>query len=148
MNQLGLSLLTVLLGIFIVTQGSMNARLGQQTGSAFLASSISLAIGFFLSLSVLIFQLSSRNLKSSLEGIPWYNWVGGGLFSFSAVSLFYFLIPRQGIASTVVISLSSQLLYAMLAGSMGWFDLPVEAITPRKVLGVIALLGSVILLKS
>ena len=66
------------------------------------------------------------------------NLVGGALGGV-ALALIYALVPRVGLDAVVVLALVGHLLTSLLAGHLGWLDLPRARLTPRKLLGALLL---------
>lgn len=148
MNNLILFILSFLVGIMVVIQGGVNARLGIFLKNSLLATSVALTIGACFTLIAILFTVKQLPSPNQLKEIPLYLWITGGLLSFLAVSLFYYIIPRIGISTTVTFGLSGQLLFAAIAGHFGWFDMPVEPITLKKGLGLAVLVLGIILIKA
>jgi transporter family-2 protein len=148
MNNTILPILSFIVGIMIVVQGSINARLGVLLNNALLATTSALIVSAILTL-IATFALA-RNFPNmaDLQSIPTYMWFTGGVFSFLALSLFYYIIPRVGISTTITFGLSGQILFAAIAGHYGWFNMPVEPITLKKVFGMLLMIASVSIIKS
>lgn len=141
-------MLSFIVGIMIVIQGSINARLGVLLNNALLATTSALIVSAVLTL-IATFALA-RNFPNmaDLHSVPTYMWFTGGVFSFLALSLFYYIIPRVGISTTITFGLSGQILFAAIAGHFGWFNMPVEPITVKKVFGMLLMIASVSIIKS
>lgn len=135
-------------GILIVIQGSLNAQLGVRLDNALLASTINLIVSGVL--AVVILLIASRNLLplSKVQSIPKYLLFVGGTLSFLAITSFYYVIPKIGIATTVAFGLSDQLIFAGVASHYGWFGLQVEPITLKRIAGIALMIFSVQLIKS
>lgn len=148
MGNLHLIGLAFLIGIMIVIQGSLNARLGLQLGNSQFASTV--ALTFSAGFSILLSMVSLRSLPSPelLRAIPNYLWVTGGLVSFVAVSSFYYIIPKIGIANAVAFGLSGQLIFAAISSHFGWFGLNIELLTWRRIAGILIMICGVLCIKS
>ncbi|MEZ5044453.1 MAG: DMT family transporter [Saprospiraceae bacterium] len=148
MNNTFLFLLSFLVGMMVVIQGSINARLGVLLNSALLATTTALVIS--ASFTVVATISTVRNFPSidKLQAVPAYMWFSGGVFSFLAVTLFYYIIPRVGISTAVTFGLAGQVLFAAIASHFGWFGMPIESITTKKVMGMMVMIISVIIIKS
>lgn len=148
MNNPTLLLLSFSVGIMVVIQGGVNARLGILLNNSLLATSTALTMSAsftLIAVLVTVRQFPSANL---LREIPVYMWITGGLLSFLAVTLFYYIIPRLGISTAVTFGLAGQLIFAAIAGHFGWFNMPLEPITVRKIAGLIVMISGVMLIKS
>ena len=93
--------------------------------------------------------MTVRELPSidQIQSIPTYMWFTGGALSFLAVTLFYYIIPRIGISTAVIFGLSGQIIFAAIASHFGWFGMPMEPMTIKKVMGMIVMTLGVILIK-
>ena len=147
MNNASLFLLSFSVGILVVIQGGINAKLGVMLNNTLLATSAALLMS--TSFTLLAVFLTIRELPSlyQLQMIPTYMWFTGGALSFLAVTLFYYIIPRTGIATAVIFGLSGQIIFAAIASHFGWFGMPVEPITIKKVMGMLVMVMGVLLIK-
>ncbi len=148
MNNLSLILLSFSVGIMVVIQGGINARLGIILNNSLLATSTALVVS--ASLTVVAALITIRHFPdiNQLKLVPAYMWFTGGVLSFFAVSLFYYIIPRIGISTAVTFGLTAQIIFAALASHFGWFGMPVEPVSIKKVLGMMIMIAGVILAKS
>jgi len=148
MNSSFLLMLSFSVGVLVVIQGSINARLGILLNNSLLATSIAMVMSAVLTIVAVFTTVRQLPALSRLQVVPAYMWFTGGLLSFIAVSLFYYIIPRVGIATAVTFGLSGQILFAAVAGHFGWFGMPVEPFTARKLIGVIIMITGIIIIKS
>ena len=146
MNQIYLTLLAFTGGIFLAIQGGLNAQLGSLLKSPILAS----LVAFFCSalFAGFIVLISFRQIPSidQLRSIPSYLWFAGALFSVVGISLYYYTIPRLGISTMISLGLSGQLIISVVAGHFGWFAMPVEPVTIKRLFGVAAMIVGIIML--
>ncbi|OEK05549.1 DMT family transporter [Roseivirga misakiensis] len=146
MNTLILMSLAVLTGFMVVLQGGLNSRLGSLLQSPLLAALSTLFFGaVFTFIAVLVTSKGFPTLH--LNVVPTYLWFTGAFFSFLAVTLFYYLIPKLGIGTAVAFGLCGQVIFSTLAAHFGWFGLPVEPIDVKKMLGLGALITGILLIK-
>jgi transporter family-2 protein len=148
MNNPTLFLLSFLVGIMVVIQGGINARLGILLNNSLLATSTALTLGASFTLIAILTTVKEFPTMNQLREIPVYMWITGGVLSFLAVTLFYYIIPRVGISTAVTFGLAGQLVFAAIAGHFGWFNMPLEPITSKKIAGLTVMIASVILIKS
>lgn len=145
MNQLTLSALAFVGGIFLAIQGSYNAHLGVLLKNPFLAS----VMAFFFStiFAVIVAAISLKELpdRETVRHIPFYLWFIGGLFCVMGISLYYYTIPRLGISNMISLGLCGQLIFALIAGHFGWLNLPTEPITLKRVAGIISMIAGILL---
>jgi len=67
-------------------------------------------------------------------------------FSVAGISLYYYIIPKIGIAKMFTFGLSGQMIFVMVSGYFGWFDLPIEVFTYKKLIGLTLMLSGVALI--
>lgn len=147
MNQsLLLFIIALLAGIFLAVQSGFSAQLSTILKIPALASASTYATGALLAFTfALVFSKEPISLQTAKQ-VPWYLWFIGGLFSVTGITLYYFLIPKIGIAKMVAIGLCGQLLFSVVAGHFGWWNLPLEPITFKKTLGVMAMIVGLLLI--
>ncbi|MEP1033057.1 DMT family transporter [Ekhidna sp.] len=148
MNNSTLLLLSFSVGIMVVIQGGINSRLGILLNNSLLATSTALTMGASFTLIAVLITVKQFPSMHQLREIPIYMWVTGGLLSFLAVTLFYYIIPKIGISTAVTFGLAGQLIFAAIAGHFGWFNMPLEPITMKKVAGLFVMIAGVILIKA
>ncbi|UGU16631.1 DMT family transporter [Sinomicrobium kalidii] len=146
MNQLTLSALAFVGGIFLAAQGSYNAHLGVLLKNPFLASVLAFFFSTIFALVIAIISLKEFPDKETIRHIPFYMWFIGGLFCVMGISLYYYTIPRLGMASMISLGLCGQLIFAVIAGHFGWLNLPTEPITLRRTIGVISMIAGILLI--
>ncbi|MBO0322240.1 DMT family transporter [Muricauda sp. CAU 1633] len=148
MNNPALMLLSFSVGIMVVLQGGISARLGTLLNNSLLATSTALTLGASFTLITVFITVRQFPSVHQLKEVPLYMWVSGGLLSFIAVTLFYYVIPRLGISKAVTFGLAGQLIFAAVAGHFGWFNMPIEPITIKKIVGLVVMISGAILIKS
>ena len=123
MNNSTLLLLSFSVGVMVVIQGGINSRLGILLNNSLLATLIALTMAASFTLIAVLISVRQFPSMYQLREIPVYMWVSGGLLSFLAVTLFYYVIPKVGISTAVTFGLAGQLLFAAIAGHFGWFNI-------------------------
>jgi transporter family-2 protein len=147
MNNSTLLLLSFSVGVMVVIQGGINSRLGILLNNSLLATLTALTMGASFTLIAVLISVRQFPSMYQLREIPVYMWVLGGLLSFLAVTLFYYVIPKVGISTAVTFGLAGQLLFAAIAGHFGWFNMPLEPFTMKKIAGLFIMIVGVILIK-
>ncbi|MEP2025875.1 MAG: DMT family transporter [Reichenbachiella sp.] len=147
MSHLSLFILSFSVGIMVVIQGGINARLGVLLNNSLLATSTALVMSATFTLVAVFVTVRQLPSLEQLKGVPSYMWFTGGILSFIAVTLFYYIIPRIGISTAVTFGLAGQILFAAIAGHFGWFDMPIEPISLKKTIGIMVMILGVILIK-
>lgn len=146
MNYLFLVLMAIIAGAAIATQASMNAHLGVLLQNTLLASLVAFASGLIVTLLSLVSINKGLPDYQTVAEVPYYLWYAGGLLSAFAITVFYWLIPKMGVAMVISCALSGQLLLAMLAGHFGWFNLPDSPLSTTKIVGALSLVLGMVLI--
>lgn len=147
MNQYFLLLMSIVVGIMVVIQGGLNARLGVLLHSPLLATSAALSVSALITVTAVLLTVKQFPTVHQLRSVPAYLWFTGAVFSFLAVTLFYYLIPRLGMATAVSFGLFGQILFSTLVAHYGWFGMPEEPIVWKKVVGVLSMIVGLYLSK-
>jgi len=147
MNNLILLVLSFAVGIMVVLQGGLNAKLGVLLKHPLLATSAALSLSACFTIVATLVTVKQWPSAQELRAIPNYLWFTGALFSFIAVSLFYYLIPKLGISTAVSFGLFGQIVFSMVMGHFGWFGLPLEPIELKKMIGIMAMIIGLFLIK-
>ncbi len=139
-------LLALVMGACVALQGSINtaasARIGG--GTTLLLTSIFMLIG---SLGLLFYHSEAQKWTStSFTETPWYLYLGGPM-GFTIVFLAILLFPRLGAGATLAITITSQLVMAVIIDHFGLFDAPISPVSWVRVLGVLMLIGGAALVK-
>ncbi|MFW2176760.1 MULTISPECIES: DMT family transporter [unclassified Moraxella] len=145
MNYLYLAL-GLLAGMVLPVQASINNRLGTMFGKEPLfASFISFFVGALV-LGVLVLlridnQVISQGFGNMTLADSW-KWVGGAMGAFFVFTSI-FLSPKIGVANMMFLFILGQLAMAMLIDSFGLIGMPVQSVHWTKIVGLIAMVGSV-----
>lgn len=146
MNAYMLSIIAFFGGVFLAAQGGLNAYLGVLLKSPLLASIVAFVSSLVFAFIFIAFTTKSVPSLVEIKEIPIYLWFTGGLCSVIGVSLYYYTIPKLGIATMISLGLSGQLIFSIIAGQFGWLNLPTEPITIKKIAGVITMLIGILLI--
>lgn len=135
-------------GVFLAIQAGFNTQLGailKQPVLAVISTSVVSAI--FGVITLLIFNKGTIQ-PYIFEQVPWYLWFIGGLFSMAGISLYFYTIPKLGISKMIALGLCGQLIFSLIAGKLGWLNLPVEPLTTKRIIGAFAMIIGIILINS
>ncbi|MDW8570305.1 DMT family transporter [Staphylococcus shinii] len=130
-------------------QTAINSALGQQLHSSIMASLISFTVGtIVLFILTLIFNKSLKvTTFNSKEGKLKPIYFIGGILGVIFVTTNIILMPHLGAALTTIIVMLGQMLMGVIIDHFGLLGTNVNKITPRKVLGIIAIMIGIILLR-
>ena len=72
---------------------------------------------------------------SQWRSVPWYAWLAGafGLVVISAIS---YMIPRIGVAGSIITIVSGQLLVGMILDHFGWLGADVRPLDATRLIGM------------
>lgn len=133
-------------GVFLAIQAGFNTQLGAYLKNPLSAVLISSVFSVIFATTVFIFTAKELPPTSVVYDIPWYLWFIGALFSVVGISLYFYTIPQLGISKMITLGLAGQLIFSVVIGRLGWFNLPSEPISITKMAGVGALLLGIILI--
>lgn len=146
MNQISLSILAILGGVFLAAQGGFNSKLGVLLKNPLLASLVAFFSSTIFAMVFVLISVKNPPNWADIKQIPIYLWFTGGLFSVLGISLYYYTIPKLGISTMISLGLFGQIAFSILAGHFGWLNLPIEPITFKRGLGLIIMMSGIILI--
>ncbi len=148
MSQFTPILLAFIGGIFLAAHGGFNSQLSELLKSPLLASFAAYIFSAAIAFVGVALNLKALPSFDQLKVIPHHLWFAGALFSVVGITLYYYTIPKLGIATMISIGLFGQIVFSILAGHYGWFGLPTEPIAYKKVIGVVAMTLGILLIKN
>ena len=146
MNQYTLSIFAIIGGAFLAAQGGLNAHLGVLLKNPLLASLVAFFSSLIFAFVFVILSIKELPNWSDIKGIPIYLWFTGGLCSVIGVSLYYYTIPKLGIATMISFGLCGQLIFSVVASQYGWLNLPVDPINLKKIAGIVSMIIGILLI--
>jgi len=141
-----LPFLALAAGAAIAIQALMNAKLGVLLKNSMMGTSIAFLFSFLFIVSAMLLSAKQYPNLTEIKSVPLYLWFCGGALSAFGVGMFYYLIPQMGVGSMMSYALSGQILIAMFASHLGWFDLPGKPINLFKMIGAVLLIVGVLLI--
>lgn len=137
-------LIVLLAGVGLAVQPPTNAALAKTSGSVWLASLVSFAIGTAVLFA--IWAATDRTMPATLKGAPVWAWLGG-LYGACFVAALAYATPRLGLASALTIAVGSQLVTALVLDRFGLLGLTAQPISLARVAGVVLVIGGVLLVR-
>ncbi|RXD06910.1 DMT family transporter [Sphingomonas sp. UV9] len=137
-------LIVLLAGVGLAVQPPTNAALAKTSGSVWLASLVSFAIGTAVLFA--IWAATDRTMPATLKGAPGWAWLGG-LYGACFVAALAYATPRLGLASALTIAVGSQLVTALVLDRFGLLGLTAQPISLARVAGVVLVIGGVLLVR-
>lgn len=145
MNKIIISILAFTGGIALAAQSGLNTQLGVGLKNPLLASLIAFFTSTLFALILVFIVIRDLPTISQIKGIPIYLWFTGGLLSVIGIGLYLYTIPKLGISTMISIGLCGQLIFAAIAGHLGWMNLPVEPLTLKKTIGISAMISGILI---
>lgn len=137
-------LIVPLAGVGLAVQPPTNAALAKASGSVWLASLVSFAIGTAVLFA--IWAATDRTMPATLKGAPGWAWLGG-LYGACFVAALAYATPRLGLASALTIAVGSQLVTALVLDRFGLLGLTAQPISLARMAGVVLVIGGVLLVR-
>ncbi len=130
------------LGIMLAIYMPMNSSVALHLGSTLAATITFFSVALLTALIVFV-SLGQYEALSKIGSVPSWLYLTG---VFSAVMVFgtTFLIPKIGIRQLFILTVTGQILTALILGHFGFFGLPKDPISTAKAIGaVLVILGAV-----
>ncbi|MDR7000305.1 DMT family transporter [Neobacillus niacini] len=136
-------LISLLAGAFLSMQNIFNSKVNERAGS-WSTTTLVLGMGFFASLIFgLIFE--GKNLFALQHMKPWF-WFSG-LLGIGVVTCLVKGMRLLGPTFSISIALTSQLGFALLWDSLGWFGLKQVPFTFKQLIGVLVIVCGILVFK-
>ena len=137
-------LMAAMVGAGLTVQVGMNATVRFAIGSPVLAAIVNFVVGLAALILVAVAS-GSRWVPGSTATVPARAWFGGLLGALYVASTTV-LGPRLGAAALLALTLSGQMLAALIIDHYGIIGFPQSTITPSRLLGAALLVAGVLLI--
>ncbi len=142
MPPIVITLLSLLVGALLSIYLPMNSMVSRHLGSAITAN-----ITFFLmalATSIVLFAVWGDPASlARLRSVPSYLYLTGFVSAFIVLATTY-LIPRIGVRQFFILTVSGQILTALVVGHFGLLATPVDPLSAKKLVGAaLVVLGAV-----
>jgi len=133
-------------GAVVPFQAGSNAALGRALGHPLWATAASLVVSLLVTLPILFALRAPAPAFAPALQLPAWAWLGGlaGVIYLTAALM---LTPRMGATNFMVWVIAGQMLAAALMDHFGWMGLPVKAINPGRIAGVVLIFAGVLLVQ-
>lgn len=133
----------VLAGLLVGLQNIFNAKVNEQAGT-WATTALVLGLGFLASMTLgLVFEGSGLFTMDNMKTWHWFS----GLIGVGVVVCLVQGTRLLGPTYAIAIVLTSQLRFALLWDSLGWFGLDKIPFTFQQLVGVLVIAGGVIVFK-
>ncbi|MGH1335317.1 MAG: DMT family transporter [Aureispira sp.] len=148
MNQYLLLFLAMIGGVFLTVQSALNAQLTLLLRHPMFTSVVAFFCSAVFALVAVLLFVRTTPTAAIIKQVPFYLWFTGGGCSVLGISLYYYVIPKLGLSTTITFGLFGQLFFAVIAGHYGWFHLPSTPISTKKIIGMLALVIGIAFINS
>jgi bacterial/archaeal transporter family-2 protein len=138
-------IITLVMGSILPIQAALNGKLMRTFGHPVIGATISFLTGT-IALFIYAFSVRANFQVSLIKETQWYHWIGG-LIGAIYVTGIIMIIPRLGAALAFSLIVAGQLMMSVIMDHFGLFGVPVNPVSPAKLLGFLLLLGGVILIR-
>lgn len=138
-------IITLVMGSILPIQAALNGKLMRTFGHPVIGATISFLTGT-IALFIYAFSVRASFQVSLIKETQWYHWIGG-LIGAIYVTGIIMIIPRLGAALAFSLIVAGQLMMSVIMDHFGLFGVPVNPVSPAKLLGFLLLLGGVILIR-
>lgn len=146
MNPTLLAMIAVVFGgAATALQAPTNAKMMTAVGSPVNAAFVSFAVGT-AALGILAVVLQTRPDMVASRNLPWYAWIGG-LYGAIFVVAAAWGVPRLGVATTITLMVTGQLLLSLVLDHFGVMGVPKQPLNLGRVAGVAMVLAGVLLVR-
>lgn len=135
----------VLAGAATAFQGPTNARLAVAVGSTVNAAFVSFVVGTIM-LGLLALFLQVRPDIQAVRTLPWWGWMGG-LYGCLFVASLAWGVPRLGVATTIVLAVSGQMIMGIILDHYGAFGAPTHPVSLTRIAGIALVIGGMLLVR-
>jgi len=139
-------LLAILAGSMLPLQGVVNSQLGRALDNVILATLISFITGALTLLPIFLLRNDS-SAGSGLQYLPQVSpvlYIGGILGAFY-VTLVAILVPKIGVANTMIAIIFGQILLSLVLDHFGALGIEIRAFNGWRLLGAGLVLGGLVL---
>lgn len=130
----------------IALQAAANGSLRSAIGSPWHAAFFSICGTMITALAFMLVARPPAPALAAVRGTPWWNWIGGPLGALIVLSGAT-ISPRLGAAAFIAAVVGGQLACSLFLDHFGLMDLPRQAVTPGRILGVLLVFAGVVLVK-
>ena len=147
MQQLLLVSMAVVAGAVLAVQAGLNTALGKAVQNPVYGAFLSfVAGGIALFAYCLATGVPLGNVRRGFE-LPWYYWMGGVLGGFYVFAIIV-LTPRLGVALTIGLTVTGQMVFSLLIDHYGLMGVPVSPVNWLRVGGVLLIVAGVFVLQN
>ena len=146
MQTLLFTTVALLVGMLLPVQASFNAQLGQLLKHPFYGTVSNFATGLIALVILMLAVRPALPTTQQLASVPAYCYAGG-LIGACFVTVVVILVPKIGVANTLLAAVVGQLLISVLIDHFGWLDVPEIPVSFTRLTGSLLLIAGLYLIQ-
>ena len=139
-----LVILSVVVGVGLVSQAGVNAQLKIGMSSSLQAAFVSFVVGTAVLGMLVVIEGKPWFPQGSISSIPWWAWIGGLLGAFN-IAMSIYLAPQLGALALAISIVCGQVIASIFYDQYGLLGYPTIEMTPQRIGGALLIILGVML---
>ncbi|MCF4176481.1 DMT family transporter [Vibrio sp. McD22-P3] len=139
-----LVILSVVVGVGLVSQAGVNAQLKIGMSSSLQAAFVSFVVGTAVLGMLVVIEGKPWFPQGSISSLPWWAWVGGLLGAFN-IAMSIYLAPQLGALALAISIVCGQVIASIFYDQYGLLGYPTIEMTPQRIGGALLIILGVML---
>ncbi|KFA97077.1 DMT family transporter [Vibrio sp. ER1A] len=139
-----LVILSVVVGVGLVSQAGVNAQLKVGMSSSLQAAFVSFVVGTVVLGLLVVIEGKPWFPQGSISSLPWWAWIGGLLGAFN-IAMSIYLAPQLGALALAISIVCGQVITSIFYDQYGLLGYPTIEMTPQRIGGALLIILGVML---
>ncbi|EDL54364.1 DMT family transporter [Vibrio mediterranei] len=139
-----LVILSVVVGVGLVSQAGVNAQLKIGMSSSLQAAFVSFVVGTAVLGMLVLIEGKPWFPQGSISSLPWWAWIGGLLGAFN-IAMSIYLAPQLGALALAISIVCGQVIASIFYDQYGLLGYPTIEMTPQRIGGALLIILGVML---
>ncbi|NOI21906.1 DMT family transporter [Vibrio mediterranei] len=139
-----LVILSVVVGVGLVSQAGVNAQLKVGMSSSLQAAFVSFVVGTAVLGILVVIEGKPWFPQGSISSLPWWAWIGGLLGAFN-IAMSIYLAPQLGALALAISIVCGQVIASIFYDQYGLLGYPTIEMTPQRIGGAFLIILGVML---
>ncbi|MCY9853406.1 MULTISPECIES: DMT family transporter [Vibrio] len=139
-----LVILSVVVGVGLVSQAGVNAQLKIGMSSSLQAAFVSFVVGTAVLGMLVVIEGKPWFPQGSISSLPWWAWIGGLLGAFN-IAMSIYLAPQLGALALAISIVCGQVIASIFYDQYGLLGYPTIEMTPQRIGGALLIILGVML---
>ncbi|ASI90725.1 DMT family transporter [Vibrio mediterranei] len=139
-----LVILSVVVGVGLVSQAGVNAQLKVGMSSSLQAAFVSFVVGTAVLGMLVVIEGKPWFPQGSISSLPWWAWIGGLLGAFN-IAMSIYLAPQLGALALAISIVCGQVIASIFYDQYGLLGYPTIEMTPQRIGGALLIILGVML---